>query len=57
MVGDRDFVRDFVVFFHRTFETADTFSDSFAQFGELLGSEYEQSNSKNYQQITYFFAE
>jgi hypothetical protein len=57
MVGDRDFVRDFLGFFHRRFETADTFCESFAQFGELLGSEYEQSNSKNYQQITYFFAE
>jgi hypothetical protein len=39
------------VFSHRRLETADTFSDSFAQFGKLLGSEYEQSNSKDHQQM------
>lgn len=37
MVGDRDFVRDFVVFFHRTFETADTSPIPLPSSGSFLG--------------------
>jgi len=51
MIGDGGFVGGINVFFHRRPETADTFSDSFAQFGKLLGSEYEQSYAKDHQQV------
>jgi len=51
MIGDDVFVRGIHVLFHRRLETADTFSDSFAQLGKLLRPEYEQSNSKDYQQM------
>jgi len=51
MIGDGCFVGGINVLFHRRLETADTFSDSFTQFGKLLGPEYEQSNSKDYQQM------
>src|SRR5216683_3791921 len=36
---------------HCGFETAYAVSDSFAEFGKLFGSEYEQSDPKNYQQM------
>src|SRR5713226_4479928 len=36
---------------HCGFEAANTVSDSFAEFGKLFGSEYEQSNPKNDQQM------
>ena len=51
MIGDGGFVGGILVRFHRRFETPDTFSDSFAQLGKLLGAEHEQSNSKDYQQM------
>jgi hypothetical protein len=35
MIGDDGFVGG-VLLFHRRFETADTFSDSFAELGQLL---------------------
>lgn len=51
MIGDGGFVGGIFVLFHRRFETPDTFSDSFAEFGKFLRSEHEQSNSKDYQQM------
>ncbi len=51
MIGDGGFAGGILGLFHRRFETTDTFSDSFAEFGKLLGSEHEQSNSKDYQQM------
>ena len=51
MTGDGWSVGGIRVLFHRRFETADTFSDSFAQLGKLLGPEYEQSDSKDHQQV------
>src|SRR5713101_7505711 len=36
---------------HCGFETAYAVSDSFAEFGKLFGSEYEQSDPKNYQEM------
>jgi hypothetical protein len=37
--------------FHCGFEAANSISDSFAEFRQLLRSEDEQSNSENYQQM------
>jgi hypothetical protein len=37
--------------FHGGLEAANTVSDSFAEFRQLLRSEDEQSNSENYQQM------
>jgi len=51
MIGGGGFVGGIHALFHRRFETADTFSDSFAQLGKLLGPEYEQSDSKDHQQV------
>jgi hypothetical protein len=51
MVGDGGFVGGILVLFHRRLETTDTFSDSFAQLGKFLGPEYEQSDSKDHQQV------
>jgi len=51
MLGDSGFVGSIRVPFNRRLETADTFSESFAQLGKLLRSEHEQSNSKDYQEM------
>jgi len=50
-MGDGGFVGGFRRFFHRRFETTDTFPNSFAEFGKFFRSEYKQSNSKDYQQM------
>jgi hypothetical protein len=49
MIGDGGFVGGILVHFHCRFETTETFSDSFAEFGKFLGSEHEQSDSKDHQ--------
>jgi len=51
MIGDGGFVGGILVLSHRRFESTDTFSDPFAEFGKFLRSEYEQSNSKHHQQM------
>ncbi len=51
MIGDCGFAGGIIALFHCRFETTDTFSDPFAEFGKFLRSEHEQSNSKNYQQM------
>jgi hypothetical protein len=51
MIGDGGFVGAILALSHRRPEATDTFSDSFAEFRKLLGSEHEQSNSKDYQQM------
>jgi len=38
-------------FGHRGFETSDAFAETFAEFGQLLGAEHEQSDSENYQHV------
>jgi hypothetical protein len=51
MLDDSGFVGGIRVLFHCRLETADTFSEAFAQLGKLLRSEHEQSNSKDYQEM------
>jgi len=53
VISDRDVVAGIagIVALHSPLETADALSDSFAQLGELLGSEHKQSNSKDHQQM------
>src|SRR5262249_22959126 len=41
----------FFIGLHGRLEAADALADSFAQFRQLLGSEHEQGNSKNNQQM------
>src|SRR5215469_10102714 len=43
--------RLFFLGFHGRLEAADALSDSFAQLGQLLGTEYKQSNSEDNQQM------
>jgi hypothetical protein len=52
-IGDGAFVRRIVLFFllHCVLESADAVSDSLAEFGEFPGSEDEQSDPENYQQM------
>src|SRR5712692_4961345 len=53
LLGGGAFVgRALLVFvFHCGFETANTFSDSFAEFRKLLRAEHEQSDSEDHQQM------
>jgi hypothetical protein len=36
---------------HGGFEASDALAQSFAEFGKLLGAEYEQGDSENYQHV------
>jgi hypothetical protein len=51
MIGDSGFVGGIHVLLHCRLETADAFSEPFAQLGKLLRTEHEQSNSKDDQEM------